>query len=147
MGKKLMTVQSLATQTLRDSTDAYNQALNILQQAKSLEVPTVDHATLEDQAVKVNRDARRIQEEAQRLISENEELLLAAQDKRVELEDLLNRAENQQQQVDRQLADMDGYNKRALEAVQSGNNVLKDAQDTLRTLQGKCRTDEQGDRK
>lgn len=146
MGKKLMTVQSLATQTLRDSTDAYNQALNILQQAKSLEVPTVDHATLEDQAVKVNRDARRIQEEAQRLISENEELLLAAQDKRVELEDLLNRAENQQQQVDRQLADMDGYNKRALEAVQSGNNVLKDAQDTLRTLQGKCRTDEQGDR-
>ena len=146
MGKKLMTVQSLATQTLRDSTDAYNQALNILQQAKSLEVPTVDHATLEDQAVKVNRDARRIQEEAQRLISENEELLLAAQDKRVVLEDLLNRAENQQQQVDRQLADMDGYNKRALEAVQNGNNVLKDAQDTLRTLQGKCRTDEQGDR-
>ena len=139
MGKKLMTVQSLATQTLRDSTDAYNQALNILQQAKSLEVPTVDHTTLEDQAVKVNRDARRIQEEAQRLISENEELLLAAQDKRVELEDLLNRAENQQQQVDRQLADMDGYNKRALDAVQSGNNVLKDAQDTLRTLQGKCR--------
>ena len=79
MGKKLMTVQSLATQTLRDSTDAYNQALNILQQAKSLEVPEVDHATLEDQAVKVERDARRIQEEAQRLISENEELLRAAQ--------------------------------------------------------------------
>ena len=61
-----------------------------------------------------------------------------SQDKRVELEDLLGRAENQQQQVDRQLADMDGYNQRALEAVQSGNNVLKDAQDTLRTLQGKC---------
>ena len=77
MSKKLMTVQSLATQTLRDSTDAYNQALNILQQAKSLEVPQVDHATLEDQAVKVERDARRIQEEAQRLISENEELLRA----------------------------------------------------------------------
>ena len=58
----------------------------------------------------------------------------------MELEDLLGRAENQQQQVDRQLADMDGYNQRALEAVQSGNNVLKDAQDTLRTLQGKCST-------
>ena len=63
---------------------------------------------------------------------------MSLQDKRVELEDLLGRAENQQQQVDRQLADMDGYNQRALEAVQSGNNVLKDAQDTLRTLQGKC---------
>ena len=141
MGAKLRTVQSLATKTLRDSTEAYNEALNILQQAKSLEVPTVDHATLEDQAVKVNRDARRIQEEAQRLISENADLLLAAQDKRVELEDLLRRAEEQQQQVDRQLADMDGYNKRALEAVQGGNNVLEDAQDTLRTLQGEYRFD------
>ena len=32
MGEKLRTVQSLAGQTLRDSTDAYNQALNIYQQ-------------------------------------------------------------------------------------------------------------------
>jgi chromosome segregation ATPase len=112
------------------------QALNILQQAKSLEVPTVDHETLEDQAVKVNREAKRIQEEAQRLISENAELLQAAQNKRVELEDLLKRAERQQQLVDSQLADMDGYRERAEDAVETGNNVLKDAQDTLSTLQG-----------
>lgn len=35
MGEKLRTVQSLAGQTLRDSTDAYNQALNIYQQVKT----------------------------------------------------------------------------------------------------------------
>ena len=72
IGQKLITVNSLATQTLRDSTDAYNQALRIYQQAYSLEVPEVDHETLEDQAVKVTRDARRNQEDAQRLMAENE---------------------------------------------------------------------------
>ena len=36
MGEKLRTVQSLAGQTLRDSTDAYNQALNIYQQVPIL---------------------------------------------------------------------------------------------------------------
>ena len=35
MGEKLRTVQSLAGQTLRDSTDAYNQALNNYQQVKT----------------------------------------------------------------------------------------------------------------
>ena len=34
MGEKLRTVQSLAGQTLRDSTEAYNQALNIYQQVR-----------------------------------------------------------------------------------------------------------------
>ncbi len=40
MRDRLRTVQSLAAQTLRDSTDAYNQALNIYQQAVTLKVST-----------------------------------------------------------------------------------------------------------
>ncbi len=111
------------------------QALNILQQAKSLQVPSVDHVTVEQQAVKMNNEAKAIQEEARELIALNEELLRDAQDKRAELEDLLRRAERQQQQVDAQLADMDGFKTRAFDAVESGNRVLEDAQDTLRTLQ------------
>jgi hypothetical protein len=41
-------------------------------QAYSLEVPTVDHSTLEDQAGKVEREANRIRTEAQRLIQTNQ---------------------------------------------------------------------------
>ena len=41
-------------------------------QAYSMEVPTVDHTTLEDQAGKVDREATRIRTEAQRLISTNQ---------------------------------------------------------------------------
>lgn len=134
LGDKLRTVQSLATSTLRDSTKAYNEALNIYQQAYSLEVPEVNHEDLEDQAVKLTKEARRIQEEAQRLIQDNRELLQQAQDKRVQLEDLLRQAEDQQQNIDSQLEEMTSNKARALEAVQKGNNVLKDAQTTLETL-------------
>ncbi len=38
MQQRLRTVQSLATQTLADSTQAYNRALNIYQQAVNLQV-------------------------------------------------------------------------------------------------------------
>ena len=48
-----------------------NKSPNLFQ-AYSLEVPTVDHSTLEDQAGKVEREANRIRTEAQRLIQTNQ---------------------------------------------------------------------------
>ena len=54
MSAKLRQVQSLATQTLKDSTDSYNLALNIYQQALAMQVPTVDNRDLEDKARKVS---------------------------------------------------------------------------------------------
>ena len=53
MTSKLQQVQSLATRTLKDSTDSYNLALNIYQQALAMQVPTVDNQDLEDKAKKV----------------------------------------------------------------------------------------------
>ncbi|XP_059094696.1 laminin subunit gamma-1-like isoform X3 [Tigriopus californicus] len=136
MGDKLRTVQSLASQTLRDSTEAYNEALNIYQQANSLEIPEVDNAQLEDQTVKVSKESKRIQDDATRLLYENGQLLTEAQDRRVQLEDLLRRADAQQRQIDEQLAEIDSHRARALDSVKTGNNVLKDAQNTLKTLKG-----------
>ena len=54
----------------------------------------------------------------------------------LKLQDLLNSAEYQQQTLDAQLADMDGHRAKALNAVQDGNGVLKDATRTLQTLNG-----------
>ena len=137
MGEKLRTVQSLAGQTYRDASEAYNAAINIYQQAKSIEVPTVDEENIEKQANRVQEEAKRIKEEAQRLIESNVQLLQETQDKRFELEDLLGRAEIQQQTLDSQMADMDQYRAQALKAVENGNNVLEDATRTLSTLNGK----------
>lgn len=137
MGEKLRTVQSLAGQTYRDASEAYNAAINIYQQAQNLDVPNVDEENIEKQATKVSEEAKRIREEANRLIQTNSQLLQETQDKRVQLEDLLARAEGQQQELDAQLADMDQHRAKALNAVASGNAVLADAERTLRTLNGK----------
>lgn len=136
MREKLQTVLSLAAHTLRDSTDAYNQAINVFQQADTLEVPEADHERLEDQAEKIAREAARIEEESRRLIEDNAELLRNAQDRRASLEDLLARAEAQQQQVEAQKAEAETYRERAGGAVELGNTVLNDARNTLSTLQG-----------
>ena len=47
MSAKLRSVQALSTRTLEDSTDSYNRALNIYQQALAMQVPTVDSQELE----------------------------------------------------------------------------------------------------
>ena len=138
MGEKLRTVQSLAGQTYRDASEAYNSAIGIYQQAKSLQVPSVDEENIEKQANRVQEDAQRIREEAERLIRENEGLLEDTQNRRVQLEDLMGRAETQQQDLDAQLADMDQHRAKALKAVADGNAVLSDAQRTLETLNGNC---------
>ncbi len=137
---RLRKVQSLAGQTLRDSTDAYNSALNIYRQALALEVPEGDHEVLEARATKIDYEAERIEQEARRLIEENAALLSEAADRRVTLQDLLSRAQAQQKLVDNQLNTAKEFKSRALAAVQKGNNVLNDAKNTLSTLQGKIIT-------
>ena len=52
MGQKLTKVQSLASNTLAESTDAYNQALELYRAAISLEVPEASSISIhiEDRA-------------------------------------------------------------------------------------------------
>ena len=46
---------------------------------------------MEDQSDKIHREADRIRQEAERLVAENVDLLRQAQDRRVGLEDLVDR--------------------------------------------------------
>jgi len=124
----------LSSDTLVKATDAYNEALTIKQQVLSLEVPTANSALMETQADQIMTDAERIQKDAELLMSQYQGLLQETMGKRAQLQDLLNRANIQQQEVDGRLADMDKHRAKALEAVEIGNNVLKDAQETLETL-------------
>ena len=71
------------------------------------------------------------------MIDSNVNLLEETQNRRVQLQDLLDRAEDQQQTLDAQLADMDGHRAKAINAVEDGNSVLQDATRTLETLNGK----------
>eukprot|EP00092_Neocalanus_flemingeri_P012243 GFUD01013199.1.p1 GENE.GFUD01013199.1~~GFUD01013199.1.p1 ORF type:complete len:1692 (+),score=371.26 GFUD01013199.1:452-5527(+) len=134
MGAKLSEAQSDSHETLKAASDAYVQALTIYQQVFNLQVPEVDTSKLDEQASKVTKDAERIRDDAQRLIDEHEELLQTAMNKRQELNDLLNSALSQQQQLDSRMADMDEHRNRSLNAVELGNSVLEEAKGTLDTL-------------
>ena len=131
---KLITVEKLSSNTLLKATDAYDDALNIYQQVFNLEVPAINSANLESQARQISEDSKRIKEDAQRLMDEYSPLVRTTMEKRMNLQDLLNRANMQQQEVDNRLEDMERHRSRATEAVQLGNNVLEDAQNTLETL-------------
>jgi len=131
---KLMTVEKLASNTLRKASDAYDEALTIYQSVFNLEVPKVNNENLENQAKQVVEDANRIKEDAQRLMDDYRDVTQETRDKRVGLEDLLKRANIQQREVDNKLAEMKAYTQKALDAVNVGNDVLKDAQNTLETL-------------
>ena len=135
LGKKLITVQRLSGKSLKDSTEAYNNALQIYQQALGLEVPAVESNDMENQAKKIEQEAVKLREEARIINEDNMELLRETQDRRIQLEDLLNRAKDQQRQVDAQLTDMKSNREKALNAVAAGNQVLTDAVNTLKTLE------------
>ena len=136
MDEKLRTVKSLASQTLRDSTAAYNEALIIYQQAVSLAVPKVDYMTVEQQSRKVSKEGNRIRSEAEKMVNTNLQLLTDTAEQRVVLQDLLKNSKAQQQQLESHAEDMKLHRDRAIKAVQLGNNILSDARGTLRTLQG-----------
>lgn len=131
---KLSTVEKLASNTLAKAENAYYEALTIHRQVLNLEVPGVNSEGLETQATQISDDARRIKEDAERFMSEYQAVVRETMNKRVNLQDLLDRAKIQQHEVDNQLNEIENHKAQALEAVEIGNNVLKDAQDTLETL-------------
>jgi len=134
MANRLASVQTASDETLRDATDAYNQAMFITQKEFNLEVPRIDSVQLELEASRVKKDAERLEKEATELIEKNDELVRDTMDKRGELEDLLNQAAAQQQQVNSSMMEMTGYKDQALKSVELGNTVLAEAQVTLDTL-------------
>jgi len=134
MGTKVTEVTNESQETLKAATDAYMQALTIYQQVFNLQVPKVETSNLDNEASEVTKEAKRIKDEAQRLIKVNDEVLQMTMNKRQELDDLLNSALLQQQQLDSKMADMEVHRKNALKAVELGNSVLEEAQGTLETL-------------
>merc|ERR1712203_961258 len=86
-------------------------------------------------AEKISKDARRIRDDAERLMQENEATVADMMNKRSELGDLLMESEAQQQRMDDRIAQMDSYRAEARTAVELGDSVLSKAQKTLQILQ------------
>ena len=131
---KLSIVQSLSLATLDDATLAYDQALNIYQEAFNLNPSAGDTSRMLKEVDGMREKAGTVRSTADRLLAENADLLAQVLADREELENLMERAVSQQQQVDARLDDLTGHQSRAAEAVQRGNAVLDRARATLETL-------------
>merc|ERR1712130_303626 len=134
MTEKLATVENLSFETLKDANHAYDEAISIYRKAYNLDIPNIDTHTLQNKANGVKKESERIKLDAERLIQENAELLKDTQFNRNELQELLNRAISQQQEVDNRLDDMITHRKKGQEAVDLGSMILNKAKETLETL-------------
>ena len=135
MGASLAQVSAEADETLKQAEEQYLKALTIYQSIFNLKVPIVDTFESSNEADKVSKDSERIKADAQRLIEENEQILRSAQTQRYEMEAVVKNVMDQQQLLQSKLANMKTNNEAADKAVQTGNEVLKKALETLEILQ------------
>ena len=82
----------------------------------------------------------KIKEQARILVEENQDLIQDVDEKVRKSEELLDKAEDQQALTAELLAEVDEANNIAKNAVNRGNQTLKEAQDTLSKLSGNCHT-------
>jgi len=135
ISQQLESVEMKSQIALKEAKKAHNRAMFITQKNFNLEVPKIDDDKMETNSDIVKKDAERIKEEADRLLSINAELIQETMDKRAELLDLLYQAEQQQTKMDKRKKEISDYDAEAVKAVELGNTVLEKAQETLKTLQ------------
>lgn len=78
----------------------------------------------------------RLKEQAQLLLDQNENLINEMAQKVIKSEELIERAQDQQAATAELLAELDGANEKADDAVKRGDQTLKEAQETLKKLGG-----------
>lgn len=72
------------------------------------------------------------------LLKQNEDFIKEMAEKVKKSEELLDRAQDQQAATAELLAELDKANETANDAVKRGDQTLKEAQETLKKLGGKC---------
>lgn len=79
----------------------------------------------------------RIKEQAQLLLEQNESFIKEMEEKIRKSEELLERAQDQQAATAELLAELDEADETANDAVNRGDQTLKEAQETMNKLRGK----------
>ncbi|XP_014670570.1 PREDICTED: laminin subunit gamma-1-like [Priapulus caudatus] len=127
--------KQLAEDAREQATEVYDEVLETLTDANSLQLPTVDSDAYNTQATQISEEAERISDEAMSLMTDNEQLIEDISGQEEEARRLLREGERQQNIADEMLADVDRAKAKAEEAVAKGDETLTEARETLKTLQ------------
>nr|KAG5699979.1 hypothetical protein BaRGS_001798 [Batillaria attramentaria] len=125
--------EELAQNALERANEAHEEALNLFREAQD-PLPNIDVASLSDQATQIREEANRIRMRAQQLLQSNQQLLQEVADQRNTSRTMLDEGYGLQRRVDELLADVDSARAVARKAVQSGEQTLREANETLQTL-------------
>lgn len=143
LNKKLDDVEDLISRSKKLSQDAhkegeeaYDRALDVYTDVHSLIIPDVNERRLKDDAAYIIDEARRISGEADEVEDLHKNRVNELKNKFGELRDLLEAANLQQQYTDELLGDTDSALARALDAIELGEDTLREAKKTLETLKG-----------
>ncbi|XP_076248690.1 laminin subunit gamma-1 [Calliopsis andreniformis] len=125
-------VRNLTSIAATKSAAVSQEAINLLIQ--DLTLPPIDIEQLQNQVEDVNNEGLRLKEQAQLLLDENEDLINEMMEKIRKSEELIERAQDQQAATAELLAELDGANEKANDAVKRGDRTLQEAQETLKKL-------------
>ncbi|XP_069688400.1 laminin subunit gamma-1 [Periplaneta americana] len=125
----------LAEEASETVEDINRNALKIYTDIYGLNIPEINIPKLKEVAELTAAEAQRIKQEAEDLLSDNENLVEMLRDQIEETKELLERGHSQQQFADELLADTDAAKAKAEDAVNKGDEILETAKKTLKTLQ------------
>ncbi|XP_001604560.2 laminin subunit gamma-1 [Nasonia vitripennis] len=125
-------VKKLTATAVAKSDTVSKEAVSLLLLGISL--PEVNLTDLQNRVEEVNKEAAKIKDQAKILLDENIDLIHDIEDKVRKSEDLLYKAEDQQTITAELLAEVDDANNVAKNAVNRGDQTLKEAVDTLQKL-------------
>uniref|UniRef100_V9I9W1 Laminin subunit gamma-1 n=2 Tax=Apis cerana TaxID=7461 RepID=V9I9W1_APICE len=125
-------VKNLTNIAAIKSSTVSQEAIDLL--ILDLALPPVDIKQLRNQIEDVNNEGLRLKEQAQLLLDQNENLINEMAQKVIKSEELIERAQDQQAATAELLAELDGANEKADDAVKRGDQTLKEAQETLKEI-------------
>ncbi|XP_029636725.1 laminin subunit gamma-1 [Octopus sinensis] len=114
--------------------DALNKALEINTKIARFNISNVNVDHLVTEAEKIKQEANEIQKSLQETLTANNDMLNDVDEEKRKANLLYEDALNKQQETDKLMSDIFKANSKAKEAVEKGEAILKEAQETLKTL-------------
>ncbi|XP_054274289.1 laminin subunit gamma-1-like isoform X2 [Macrosteles quadrilineatus] len=133
--EKLNLTMAEVADTANHVNSVYNDTWAIYSDVYDLMLPETNAQELKEQSINTGAEAKKIRDEANNLYQSHVTLLEDISELMIDGNDVLRKAEEQQQLADELLADADAAHTKAEDAVHLGNKTLQEAQQTYRTLQ------------
>ncbi|GAB1600789.1 laminin subunit gamma-1-like [Argonauta hians] len=114
--------------------EALNKALEINRNIAKFNVSNINVDHLVKETEKIKKEADGIKKSLQETLNANEDMLRQVEEEKRKAKFVLDNALSKQQEADKLMSDIFKANTKAKEAVEKGEAILKEAQETLKTL-------------